>query len=175
MLTVYRPPRGAIRTCMYSYMHVRIYTFTVNVGLAVGLSLGLFFLIVLSLVVPICFVCCFVCAAKRHRSTVRTHVVATTPSGETTVVTANQATATSAPVVQPPLQQQEYKHAQFSSQEAPPSYSAATAFPTYTGPHPLVMCWWLSVHIPSTYCLLGIFIINIVARCVGVSKAPPVP
>ena len=118
-----------------------------------GLSLGLFFLIVFSLMVLICFVYCFVRAAKRHRSTVRTHVVATTPSGDTTVVTANQATATAAPVVQPPLQQQEYKHAQFSSQEAPPSYSAAAAFPTYTGPYTLVMCWWLSVHIPSTHCL----------------------
>ena len=107
-----------------------MYTDTVNVGLVVGLAVGLSFLIT----VPVLVVVCALCA----RSTVRTHAVATTPSGGTTVVTANQASTTSAPIAQPPLQQQAYKDAQFSSQEAPPSYTAATAFSTYTGPYPQV-------------------------------------
>ena len=131
---------------------LHLYTSTVNVGLAVGLSVGLT-VFLLFVAVPICFIVCVVYAAnKRRHPTVMTHVVATTPSGGTTVVTANQATATSAPIVQPsapivqpPLHQPTYKDAQFSSQVAPPSYSAATAFPTYTGPPPQVMCWWLSV------------------------------
>ena len=95
---------------LFIYFHVRIYT--VNVGLAVGLSVGLFFFLVCCVGVPICIALCVVHAANRRHPTVRTDVVATTPRGRTTVVTANQATATSAPivlpsapVVQPPLQQ----------------------------------------------------------------------
>ena len=75
---------------------------------------------------------------KHGHPNVRTHVVATTSSEGMTVVTANQTSAASAPIVQHPLQQQAYEDAQFSSQEAPPSYTAATAFPTYTGPPPQV-------------------------------------
>ena len=134
-----------------------LYTSTVNVGLAVGLSVGLSFLF-FCVGIPICIVVCAVCASNKHRhSTLRTHVVATTPSGGTTVVTANQATATSVPIAQPLLQQQAYEDAQFSSQVAPPSYTAATTFPTYTGPPPQVMYWWLSVQIPSTHCLYNYY------------------
>ena len=99
------------------------------VGLVVGLPLG--FSLLFFVVIPVCIGC----AVKRlRRSTVRTHAVAT----GTTVVTANLASATSAPTAQPQFQQQVYKDAQFSSQEAPPSYTAATALPTYAGPYPQV-------------------------------------
>ena len=129
----------------FPYFLLHLYTVTVNVGLAVGLSVGLSFLL-FCVGVPICIVVCAVYASnKRRHPTLRTHVVATTPSGATTVVTANQAIATSVPIAQPPLQQPAYKDAQFSSHVAPPSYTAATAFPTYTGPPPQVICWWLSV------------------------------
>ena len=59
-------------------------------------------------------------------------------------------TQPSAPIVPPLLQQEAYKDAQFSSQVAPPSYTASTAFPTYTSPPPQVMCWWLLLQISST-------------------------
>ena len=105
---------------------------TANVGLAVGLSVGLF---IFFIGVP-SFICVLVfCIIKKQnrRRTVQTRVVTTTPSaGATTVLTSNQNTSltTPAPVATPyPTQQPLYKDTQFSNQDAPPSYDAATAFP----------------------------------------------
>ena len=135
-----------------------MYTGTGNVGLVVGLTVGLSFLFITCVGVSALVVCALCAENKRRRSTVRTHAVATTPSGGTTVVTANQASTTSAPIAQPPLQQQVYKDAQFSSQEAPPSYTTATAFSTYTGPYPQVECWLGLDALCFHFCLLLIML-----------------
>ena len=106
------------------------------------------------------------CSSRRKNCPVRTRIVATNPStGTTTLVTSNQTetstaapsnqrgtstaapsnqpgTSTAAPVAYP--QEPVYKDTQFSSQEAPPSYTDVTALPqparvmalytlTYTG------------------------------------------
>ena len=100
-----------------------------NVGLAVGLSVGLFFLLAF-IVIPtiVCVAICYV--SRRHRRpVVQTRVVASTPAaGVSTVVTSSQDTSftTAAPY---PMQQTQYKDAQFSSQVAPPSYDVAVAYP----------------------------------------------
>ena len=134
------------------HLQVCTHPHAVNVVQAVGLSVGFFIFLVVCVGVPIC-IAVYPAAKKRCCTTVRTDTEATTPSEVTSVVTANQANDTSALITPPPIQQQAHKNAQFSSQEAPPSYSAAVAFPTYTGPPPQVMCWWLSVQIPSICCL----------------------
>ena len=69
------------------------------------------------------------CAVSKKNRPVPTRVVATTHSaGATTVVTSSQAgTSTAAPVQYP--QQPVYKDAKFSNQDAPPSYTDATAYP----------------------------------------------
>ena len=66
---------------------------------------------------------------RRSNRPVQTHVVATAPSpGTTTVVNSSQAGTSTAAPVQYPLQPV-YKDAQFSNQDAPPSYADATAYP----------------------------------------------
>ena len=67
---------------------------------------------------------------QRRRPTIQSRVVTTMPSiGAATVVSSNQNTSfsTPAPVAAPyPTQQPVYNGAQFSSQDAPPPYDAAT-------------------------------------------------
>ena len=97
----------------------------INVGLAVGLSIGIFALILLT-VLPLLIFMGIYCVSRRKNRPVRTRVVASNPSvGTTTLVTSNQAgISTAAPIPYP-----QYKETQFSSQEAPPSYSDVTALP----------------------------------------------
>ena len=116
---------------------------TVNVGLVVGLTLGLFFAL------PCIGVAIYFRAKKRVRNTSRTCVVATNPSTGPSVVTSTQdyprqtyptqftpapysAQLTAAPY--PTQPQPDYQDAQFSYEEAPPSYNAALSFPPYTAP-----------------------------------------
>ena len=69
------------------------------------------------------------CLSRRSNRPVRTRIVATAPSpGATTVLTSSQAGTSSAAPVQYP-QQPVYKDAKFSNQDAPPSYTDATAYP----------------------------------------------
>ena len=97
----------------------------INVGLAVGLSVGLLTLILL-IGIPLCTIVGVLYLSRRKNRPVQTRIVATNPSaGTTTLVTSNQTgTSTAAPVPYP-----QYKDSQFSSHEAPPSYSDVTAFP----------------------------------------------
>ena len=79
--------------------------------------------------VPLCIVMGVYCLSRRSNLPVRTRIVATAPSpGATTLVTSSQAeTATAAPVQY--QEQPVYKDTQFSNQDAPPSYTDATAYP----------------------------------------------
>ena len=132
---------------------------TVNVGLAVGLTLGLFFG-VFFLALPICIGVAIYCRAKKRVRNTRTRIVTTTPSTGPSVVTSTRDTSfTNTPNVYPyprqpyptqftpapysaqltaapyPTQPQpDYQDAQFSYEEAPPSYNAALSFPPYTAP-----------------------------------------
>ena len=128
-----------------------------NVGLIVGLSFGLVF--VVSIVIPLTIFGVLYC---NKRLTVQTQVVATTPPsyGVSTVVTTPPSDRVSTAVTTPPsdrvstvvtlsqdtafttaaphtTQQTQYKDAEFSSQVAPPSYDASTAYPSY-------------IHVPPT-------------------------
>ena len=133
----------------------------INVGLAVGLSVGIVFFVLIMIVVELLlFGLCYVCCKKRQ--TVQTQVVATTPrsDGVSTVVTTPPSDRVSTAVTTPPsdrvstvvtlsqdtafttaaphtTQQTQYKDAEFSSQVAPPSYDASTAYPSY-------------IHVPPT-------------------------
>ena len=94
-----------------------------------GVSVGSVVLL-LFIGIPICVVIGVCCVASRSNRPVQTRVMATTtPTATTnTVSTSNQpGTSFSAPA--PHLQQNVYKDAQFSCQDAPPSYFEATAFP----------------------------------------------
>ena len=110
-------------TMSYCFNHLGI-----NVNLAIGLSSGFFGLIILT-GVPLCIIIGTYCLCERKNCPARTHVAATNPSAETTTaVTSNRteiSTATPLPYPQEPV----YKDAQFSSQDAPPSYSDALALP----------------------------------------------
>ena len=80
--------------------------------------------------IPVCIVGCYA-AIKAPRSVVqtRTRTVATNPiSGASPVVTPNQASTSFSTPLQYP-QHPVYKDAQFSCEDAPPSYADATAFP----------------------------------------------
>ena len=117
---------------MYFISHLH----TVNVGLAVGLSVGLTSLL-LFIGIPICVILVGVFMAnRRSRPIARTHIVATTPTAGTTVVTAAQTTSAAAPATQP-LQQ--YYPAEFKTgpQEAPPPYPGSS-YPAYPPPVPQV-------------------------------------
>ena len=99
-----------------------------DVGLIIGLSVGMFFLLFF-VGIPVCIlvVRCYA-ARKTHRSVVqtRTRIVATNPNiAETPEVTPNQASTS----FSTPLQQPVIGEAQFSCEDAPPSYADATAFP----------------------------------------------
>ena len=103
---------------MYFISHLHI----VNVGLAVGLSVGLTFLL-LFIGIPICVIVVGVCVAanRRSRPIARTHIVATTPTAGTTVVTTAQTASAAAPATQPV---QQHCPAEFKTgpQGAAPSY-----------------------------------------------------
>ena len=116
-----------------------------GVGLAVGLSAGIVFSVLIMIVGVLYYVC-------KKRQTVQTQVVTTTPpsDGVSTVVATPPsdgvstgvtltAFTTTAPHVHP-TQRTQYKEsdAQFSSQVAPPSYDASTAYPSYIPPPPQV-------------------------------------
>ena len=77
---------------------------------------------------PICVVAGVYYAARRTNRPVQTLVVATTPRPRTTtVVTSSQAGTSTAAPAQYPLQPV-YKAAQFSNQDAPPSYTDVNAY-----------------------------------------------
>ena len=79
--------------------------------------------------VPLCIVMGVYCLSRKSNRPVQARIVATAPmAGATTVVTSNQAGTSSATPVQYPLQPV-YKDAQFSNQDAPPSYTDAAAYP----------------------------------------------
>ena len=103
---------------------------TVNVGLVVGVSVSAVVLLIL-IGIPACIGIGFCCVASKRNYPVQTRVMTTTPSAPTnTVVTSDQAgTPFSAPAPDPHLQQNVYEGAQWSCQNAPPSYFEATAFP----------------------------------------------
>ena len=93
-----------------------------------GLSVGLVFLI-LVIGVPICIVMGVYCLSRKSNRPVQTRIVATNPvAGATTAVTSSQAGTSTAAPVQYSLQPV-YKDAQFSNQDAPPSYANAIAYP----------------------------------------------
>ena len=117
---------------MYFISHLH----TVNVGLAVGLSVGLTFLL-LFIGIPICVIVVGVCVAnRRSRPIARTHIVATTPTAGTTVVTTAQTASAAAPATQP---MQQYYPAEFKTgpQGAPPPYPGSS-YPAHPPPVPQV-------------------------------------
>ena len=113
------------------------------VGLIVTLSLLFLFLLI---VLPTCIgIAIYLSRNRRNPHSLQTRVITNTPATGATVVTSNQTTSTTNPILytQPQYpqypQQPVYKDALLSSQELPPSYDAVTAA-NPTQQIPVVIC-----------------------------------
>ncbi|CAI8020987.1 hypothetical protein GBAR_LOCUS12494 [Geodia barretti] len=94
-----------------------------HVGLVASLSVGGFFIALVFFGVPATIAVVTYCKARR-RNTVQSPATTNTPTTSSTI--------TSNPT--PTHPQPEYRDAKFSFGEAPPSYDAATTYPSYTAP-----------------------------------------
>ena len=131
--------------CIHVHVQQHVYPSAVDgrtiVAAVLAVFINVFFFIVLPITICICICCCIRYQKKRARRSVVTRVMSSNPSSRgTTVMTLNQRhtpVASSNQVTSsfnfsaavPYPQDPVYKDAQLSSQDAPPSYCEATAYP----------------------------------------------
>lgn len=144
---------------MFTEESIRVYIFfpTDTVGLTVGICVGVFGIMAVG--IPI-MVVAIILANKRCDPQFQTRLAATTPATGATEMMLNQeipiTNYTPVHVQQEYPPQPVYKDAEFSSQDAPPSYDAALAIPSCTTQQPLLVHILIEPPGSDNYCYLSV-------------------